>query len=106
MNELKDNTSKRIKELRLKKGLTMEQLAEKLNVSKSAIAKWENGYVDNMRQDKIQQLADLFNVSPVYILGYGDSTIELTEIVKGLTQDNLSRLTVYAQALLDSQTQN
>ena len=37
--ELKD----KLKALRLEKGLTQAQLAEKLFVSRSTVAKWENG---------------------------------------------------------------
>lgn len=69
-DKLKETTSKRIKELRLSHNLTMEVLAEKLGVSKSTIAKWENGYVENLRQDNIMKLASLFNVPPTYIMGY------------------------------------
>lgn len=69
-DKLKETTSKRIKALRLSHNLTMEVLAEKLGVSKSTIAKWENGYVENMRQDNIMKLASLFNVPPTYIMGY------------------------------------
>ena len=37
--EFKDN----LKKLRMQKGLTQAQLAEKLFVSRSTVAKWENG---------------------------------------------------------------
>ena len=37
--EFKEN----LKQLRLQKGLTQAQLAEKLFVSRSTVAKWENG---------------------------------------------------------------
>lgn len=63
-------TAKRIKELRLKNGYTIERLAKLINVSKGTISKWENGYVDNMRQDMISKLSEVFNVPPTYIMGY------------------------------------
>lgn len=69
---LKEKTSKRIKELRLKYDYTMEVLAEKIGVSKSTIAKWENGYVENMRQDNILKLSQIFNVPATYIMGYDE----------------------------------
>ena len=81
-NELKEITSKRIKELRTKSDLTMEALAKKIGVSKSTIAKWENGYVDNMRQDMIMKLANVFNVSPLYILGYNEEETSREETFK------------------------
>lgn len=71
-NDLSEKTSFRIKELRIKKGLTMEKLAELIGVSKSTIAKWENGYVDNMRQERVKKLAEIFEVSPTFIMGYDD----------------------------------
>ena len=69
---LKEKTSKRIKELRLKYKYTMEKLAEKIGVSKSTIAKWENGYVENMRQDNILKLSQIFDVPATYIMGYDE----------------------------------
>lgn len=77
--ELKLRTSKRIKDLRLKNHYTMEKLADMIGVSKSTIAKWENGYIDNMRQDNIIKLAEVFGVSPTYIMGYMESTDEMRE---------------------------
>ena len=65
-------TAKRLYELRTKKGYTMEKLAEMIGVSKGTISKWEKGSIKNMRQDKIQILADVLGCSPLYILGYGD----------------------------------
>lgn len=77
---LKEKTSKRIKALRIQHKYTMEMLAEKINVSKSTIAKWENGYVENMRQESIMKLASVFNVSPTYIMGYDDTYEEREQV--------------------------
>ena len=76
---LQSTTAKRLKELRLAHGYTMEKLAEKIGVSKSTIAKWENGYVDNMRQKMITKLSELYQVSGAYIIGLDDSmkTVEI-----------------------------
>lgn len=69
-NDLKEIASKRIKDLRIAHGYTMESLANIVGVSKSTVAKWENGYVSNMRQDKVAILSKIYNVSPAYIMGY------------------------------------
>lgn len=39
----------KIKRLRTEKGITQESLAEKVNVSRSAIAKWETNSVRSLK---------------------------------------------------------
>lgn len=64
--------AERIKELRIAAGLTQEELGEKIGLQKSAIAKYENGRVENIKRSTIQALADLFGVKPSYILGFDE----------------------------------
>ena len=63
----------RIKELRRKNHLTQAQLAEKLNVARSAVALWE---IDNTDPNltNIISLARVFNVTTDYLLGLVDTT--------------------------------
>lgn len=95
-----NETSKRLKELRLQHGYTMESLGEKIGVVKSTIAKWENGYVDNIKRDMIVKLAELYNVSPIYIMGYD---IEPTDL--GTQKERTERFTQLYNRLDDSQRQ-
>ncbi len=78
-NNLSEKSSKRLNELRTKAGLTMEKLANMIGVSKGTISKWEKGSIKNMRQDKVQMLADIFHVSPTYIMGYEEDDINREE---------------------------
>ena len=66
----------KIKEARKQCGLSQEQLAEKLAVSRSAVAKWEanNGLPD---VDNLKALAQLLNVSVDYLLDDGEAIDEL-----------------------------
>lgn len=59
----------RIRELRTQSNLTQQELADKLGLQKSAIAKYENGRVENIKRSVIQQMADIFEVSPSYVMG-------------------------------------
>ena len=61
----------KIKEARKQCGFSQEQLAEKLAVSRSAVAKWEsgNGLPD---VDNLKALAQLLNVSVDYLLDDGE----------------------------------
>lgn len=57
----------RINLLRKKMGLSQEELANKIGVSRQAVSKWESG--QSMPDlDKIIALSDLFGVSTDYIL--------------------------------------
>ncbi len=66
----------KIKEARKQCGLSQEQLAEKMAVSRSAVAKWEanNGLPD---VDNLKALAKLLNVSVDYLLDDGEVIDEL-----------------------------
>ena len=66
----------KIKEARKQCGLSQEQLAEKMAVSRSAVAKWEanNGLPD---VDNLKALAQLLNVSVDYLLDDGEAIDEL-----------------------------
>lgn len=56
----------KIKKLRKEKGLTQEQLGELIGVKKSAVAKYENNRVENLKRATIQKLAEVLEVSPSY----------------------------------------
>ena len=63
--------STRVKELREKAGLSMDQLATQLDIKKSRVNMWENsGTVP--RSDVLVNLAKYFNVSTDYLLGNQD----------------------------------
>lgn len=77
------NMSDRIKERRMAMGMTQEELGEKLGLQKSAIAKYENGRVENIKRTVIKQMADVLECSPSYLLGFDAeySRSDLKEIV-------------------------
>ena len=51
-----------IKEARKAKGLTQEELGKRVGVQKSAIAKYENGKVVNIKRSTLQKLADALDL--------------------------------------------
>lgn len=52
-----DNIGQLIREARIAKGLTQEELGKLVGVQKSAIAKYENGRVVNIKRSTLQGLA-------------------------------------------------
>lgn len=67
----------RIKSLREKQGMTLEELGNKVGVGKSTVRKWENGIIENMRRDKIAKLASALGVTPIYLMGWDDKKAPL-----------------------------
>lgn len=61
------NLADRIQQLRREHGLSQEQLAEKLNVSRQAVSKWESAQTQP-ELDKIIALSELFCVTTDYLL--------------------------------------
>ena len=82
----------RIKDLREKAGLSMDQLAKTLDVSKSRVNMWENrGTIP--RRDVLIKLAKFFEVSTDFLLGNDDaSQISSTNSKLSSLQRNLGKL--------------
>ena len=63
----------KIKQLREARGMTLEELGQKVGVGKSTVRKWETGIIANMRRDKIAKLSDALGVTPAYLMGWEES---------------------------------
>lgn len=56
---------KMINQRRTELKLTLEQVGQAVGVGKSTVKKWEDGYISNMRRDKIALLAKVLKMNPV-----------------------------------------
>lgn len=65
-----DPMGERIKALRIERDMTQEELAKKIGVQKSTIAKYETGRVSNLKRSTIQKIVEIFEVSPSYLMGF------------------------------------
>lgn len=83
---------KRVKELREKKKISMEQLATELGITKSRVNMWENsGTIP--RGDLLIKLANFFGVTTDYLLGNNDDrAVSLTDAKLNSLQRNLGKL--------------
>ena len=61
------NFSEKLLNLRKAKGMTQEQLAEKLDVSRQSVSKWESGQAIP-ELEKIVALSTIFDVTTDYLL--------------------------------------
>lgn len=62
-----------IKEARLQKGYTQEELADLVGVKKSAVAKWENGRVSEIKRSNLKMLAESLGINPNSLLGWSET---------------------------------
>lgn len=60
----------RIKKIRSNLGMSQVDFADKINVSKQTLYKYENNIITNIPSDKIEAAAHLGNVSPAYLMGW------------------------------------
>lgn len=65
-----------LKEKRLEKGMTLEEVGNLVGVGKSTVRKWENGMIENMGRDKIIKLSNALSISPLAILGIDEPNQE------------------------------
>ena len=73
----------KLKELRIQKGISQYELAEKLFVSRSAIAKWENG--NGIPSDvNLETICEFFGVEEEWLLDRKD----MKEMVENLDKKN------------------
>ncbi|ODJ54831.1 helix-turn-helix domain-containing protein [Brochothrix thermosphacta] len=97
-----------LKERRLEKKLTLEEVGEKVGVGKSTVRKWENGMIENMGRDKIVLLSKALDISPLEILGIEDelapSSIET--IYNQLNEQRQTKVYNYASKQLEEQNSN
>ena len=89
----------KIIQLRKKNGWSQEELAEKMNVSRQAVSKWE-GAQTTPDLEKLLQLSKLFGVTTDYLL---KDELETEEYVDGTTDEGIRRVTLAeANAYLES----
>ncbi len=70
--------SKLISDRRKELGLTLEEVGKIVGVSKSTVKKWEDGYISNMKRDKIALLAKALKLNPVVLITGDDTTDDTT----------------------------
>lgn len=80
----------RIKEIRNKIGMSQVDFADKINVSKQTLYKYENNIITNIPSDKIEAAAQLGNVTPSYLMGW--ETVSDEDIANVFVQDSLESI--------------
>lgn len=70
---------KRLKELRLKRGFTQDQMAEKLGMNRANFSNYERD-VSSPPNDTLSTIADILNTTTDYLLGRTNISSSLYEV--------------------------
>lgn len=84
---------KKINQLRKLSGMTQEQLAEKLNVSRQTVSKWESGGT-SPDLDSVIKVSRIFHVSLDDLLMEGDANVA-TEKENMITLEDLMKINLH-----------
>lgn len=87
------NIGDKIRSARIAKGLTQEEFGSMLGVQKSAIAKYENGRVVNIKRSILKKISDILDIPPHHLV----SDIEFTPTEPKLSEGEEKLLMLFRQ---------
>lgn len=109
----------KIRELRVMADMSQEELGKRVGVQRAAIQKYEKGTVFNIPLGTLEKIANIFNVSPTYLVGwdevdhdklsvevrvikgisvfYGEAAVRLLEIYTSLSKVGQKKIIDYAE---------
>lgn len=106
-------TLERLKECMQKNDDNMSSLAKKLGISRTTTLRWMRGEVGSMKSTTVSQIARLYGVSPMWLLGYDVPKYPETEshankrniisdMLINVKESDLDRLLVIVKAFVDT----
>ena len=91
-----------LKQERLRNKLSQEEVAKAIGSTKQAVYKYESGIVTNIPLDKIAKMADLFGVTPAYLMGWQETKEEneLIGLINQLNEEELKELSNFIDYII------
>lgn len=77
----------KIKAARLAKGMTQEELGDILGVQKSAVAKYENGRIVNIKRSTLKKISDVLGIRPSELI-FEASPVETADLHARILMDH------------------
>lgn len=74
---------KRIKFLRTQRGMSIDDLANKLGKNRTTVYRYENGDIENLPLEILTPLADALDTTPSYLVGWASEEMISTKISDG-----------------------
>jgi len=89
----------KIKQCRTARGLTLLDVAEYLGVKEATVQRYESGSIKNLKQETISALADLFQVSPAYLMGWEHETDPIISRELNMPQEVINKLRLFSRTI-------
>lgn len=86
-----ETTGERIRRCRKAAGMTQAELAERLGTMPQNIYKYEKGIVNNIPVCNIEDMAEIFGISPAELVGWAATTKGEKKMAKGLTDEQVEQ---------------
>lgn len=99
----------KIKQRRQEMSISVDELAQKLNVSRTTIYRYEKGEISKMPTETLEKIARILNTTPAYFMGWNDSPevkSNILSIYNQLEQPRQEKVVDFAQEQLDEQNNN
>jgi repressor LexA len=65
----------RLKNKRIESGLSLQEVAEKIGISKVTLSRYESLDIVNIPSDKIEELAIIYGTTPAYLMGWENKSV-------------------------------
>lgn len=63
-----------LKTRRKELGLTLAQIADRMDVTEATVQRWESGNIKSVRHEKIAKLAEILQISPASLMGWEEAS--------------------------------
>ena len=88
-----------IKDLRIRNGYTLKEIADKLKISEATAQRYETAGIKTVPYDNIVALADIYGCDPAYIMGWqAEYRISDLKPIEELNADEMEILKAYRAA--------
>lgn len=77
-----------IRNRRIELGMTQQDVADAIGITKATVSRWETGNIKSMNRDNIEKLSRLFDIPPSVLLdweGYDEERIRRNQLISELT---------------------
>lgn len=98
--------NERIKARRLELGLSVDEIAEKLNINRATYYRYESEDIKKFPLDIVVPLSEILHLSPQALMGWEKTeekapavVMEIENIARGLDSEKLAMLLSYAEML-------